>query len=147
MSAWWDEDRKLLLLTKAEFDGLPDGEVLTCIDGTTAIKGKDEIDDDTRAGHLAYGVVGNHPLRVAHMERLLGLQQPARFEAPLHKVWSCKLGVVGGIDLPAGADAPMREAVERAFYELTGRHAEFNFSGWGSQLDKHEWEVVGRGAQ
>lgn len=65
MSAWWDEAHVLLLLTPEEFAALPDGEVLTCIDDTTAVKGVDDIDDDTRGGHLAYGVVGEHPLRVA----------------------------------------------------------------------------------
>lgn len=65
MSAWWDDDCKLCLLTKAEFKNLADGEVLTCIDGTTAVKGRDEIDDDTRGNHMAYGVIGDHPLRLA----------------------------------------------------------------------------------
>jgi hypothetical protein len=65
MSAWWDEDHKLCLLTPAEFAALPDGEELTCIDDEVAIKGRDYIDGDTRAGHMAYGVVGDHPLRVA----------------------------------------------------------------------------------
>lgn len=142
MSAWWDEKHELLLLTPAEFAALDDGEILTCIDGTTAIKGTDAIDDDTRGGHLAYGVVGDHPLRVA---RLTSIASGARGEpAPLpkHKVWQCKIGVMGGLDLPPGADGPMRRAVEDAFFQLTGRHAEFNFSGWGEQLDKYEMEVV-----
>lgn len=70
MSAWWDEDKELLLLTPAEFAQLPDGTALTCIDGEVAIKGTDYIDDDTRFGHLAYGVVGDHPLRIAHLNAL-----------------------------------------------------------------------------
>lgn len=72
MSAWWDDDHRLLLLTPEEFASLPDGEVLVCIDESVAVKGVDKIDDDTRFGHLAYGVVGNHPLRVAHLEKTLG---------------------------------------------------------------------------
>lgn len=59
----WDET--LWLFTIDEFNQLPDGIELTCIDGTTAVKGKDYIDDDTRGGHIAYGVIDpkNHPLR------------------------------------------------------------------------------------
>ena len=59
----WDD--KLWLLTVAEFNQIPDGTELTCIDGTTAIKGQDEIDTDTRFGHIAYGIVDpfNHPLK------------------------------------------------------------------------------------
>lgn len=59
----WDDN--LWLINKAEFDEVPDGTVLTCIDGSTATKGADEIDMDTRMGYLAYGFVDplNHPLR------------------------------------------------------------------------------------
>lgn len=59
----WDD--KLWLLTVNEFEKIPDGTVLTCIDGTTATKGTDDIDTDTRMGHIAYGIVDplNHPLR------------------------------------------------------------------------------------
>jgi hypothetical protein len=55
MGAWWDEEHTLWLVTPEEFARLPDGFELTCIDGDTAIKGKDKIDDDTRFGHIAYG--------------------------------------------------------------------------------------------
>jgi hypothetical protein len=55
MGAWWDDEKTLWLVTPEEFEQLPDGFVLTCIDGDTAIKGKDKIDDDTRFGHIAYG--------------------------------------------------------------------------------------------
>jgi hypothetical protein len=55
MGAWWDDERTLWLVTPEEFERLPDGFVLTSIDGETAIKGKDEIDDDVRFGHIAYG--------------------------------------------------------------------------------------------
>lgn len=141
MSAWWDEDHKLLLVTLEEFAALPDGTELTCIDDSTAIKGKDEIDNDTRGGHIAYGVTGNHPLRVAHLENMAS-RVPTPFEAPPHKAWSCTIGLMGDLDLPPGADGPMRQAVERAFFDLTGRHAEFNFTGWGAQLDRYQYEVV-----
>lgn len=55
MGAWWDEEKTLWLITPEEFAQLPDGFVLTCIDETTAVKGKDWIDDDTRFGHISYG--------------------------------------------------------------------------------------------
>lgn len=59
----WDD--KLYLLTPEEFQQLPDGIELTCIDDTKAIKGIDAIDQDIRFGHLAYGVNDpwNHPLK------------------------------------------------------------------------------------
>lgn len=72
MSAWWDDNQELLLLTPEEFAALPDGTELTAIDGEVAVKGRDEIDDDTRFGHLAYGVTGCHPLRLAALVRSKG---------------------------------------------------------------------------
>lgn len=50
----WDDN--LWLFTPEEYSQLPDGFELGCIDGSRAIKGKDEVDMDTRGGHLAYGV-------------------------------------------------------------------------------------------
>ena len=49
-------DDKLWLFTPEEYNRLPDGTVLTCIDGTTNTKGVDYIDMDTRFGHIAYGL-------------------------------------------------------------------------------------------
>lgn len=60
-------------------------------------------------------------------------------------IWFCKIG--GTIPpLPYGADLPMRDAIERAFKELTGFDAEFTFSGWGQQLTEGERAVVDRHA-
>lgn len=61
----WDDDSELYLVTPEEFQRIPDGTELTCIDGSTSIKGKDEIDDDVRFGHMAFGVVDpfNGPLK------------------------------------------------------------------------------------
>lgn len=57
------------------------------------------------------------------------------------RIWECKIG--GAVDdLPPGADFPMRNAVAEAFEKLTGRTAEFNFSGWGSKLNEYERAVV-----
>lgn len=49
----WDE--RLMLLTPKEYEELPDGTTLHCINGETRIKGVDTIDMDTRFGHIAYG--------------------------------------------------------------------------------------------
>ena len=49
-------------------------------------------------------------------------------------VWSCSVGGVVGA-LPDGVDLPMRQAIQRAFYEITGTHAEYCFSGWGGTLE------------
>ena len=64
MSAWWDADHKLCLLTLQEYNDRPDGTLLECIDGEQLVKGQGYVDDDTRGGHLAWGVIGEHPLRL-----------------------------------------------------------------------------------
>lgn len=50
----WDDT--LWLFTPEEYKLLPDGIELTTINGSTAIKGRDYVDMDTRVGHIAYGV-------------------------------------------------------------------------------------------
>jgi Uma2 family endonuclease len=67
------DEPPLYLLTPEEFEQLPDGIELICISGETVIKGKDHIDDDTRAGRLAYGIVDpfNHPLKDLFLTFLL----------------------------------------------------------------------------
>lgn len=46
--------------------------------------------------------------------------------------WSCVIGPAKREDLPAGADWPLRQAVQEAF-ELTAGHShEICMSGWGS---------------
>lgn len=64
----------------------------------------------------------------------------------METVWTCKIGVPDDIKamLPRGADLPMRQAVQRAFAELTGIDAEFCFSGWGGQLDEGERQIAER---
>ena len=58
-------------------------------------------------------------------------------------VWECKVGArMLDIDLPDGADAPMRRAVQQAFVDITGTNPEFCFSGWGGKLDEFEISVV-----
>lgn len=56
MRKWSDEGDQLWLLTKEEFDEVPDGTVLLSINDETTVKGKDYIDDDTRFGVIAYGL-------------------------------------------------------------------------------------------
>lgn len=64
--------------------------------------------------------------------------------APLtaHCMWFCKVGTLGDLALPQGADWPMRVAVKEAFKKLTGVVAEFCFSGWGDKLEEQEMAVV-----
>ena len=56
---WWDG--KLMLIPLSKYEEIADGEILTCIDGTHAVKGKDNIDLDTRGGFIAYGFMSKHP--------------------------------------------------------------------------------------
>lgn len=58
------------------------------------------------------------------------------------KIWSCKIGEVDEELLPPAADHPMRRAVELAYFQLTGREADFLFSGWGAELTEMERAVV-----
>ena len=57
-------------------------------------------------------------------------------------MWKCEIGIVGKHPLPYGADKPMREAIARAFRELTGRDPEFLFSGWGNELTDEQRVIV-----
>lgn len=59
-------------------------------------------------------------------------------------IWTCKIGECSSSEVPDCGDLPMRLAVERAYRELTGKDADFNFSGWGGKLDEHERAVVER---
>jgi hypothetical protein len=63
-----------------------------------------------------------------------------------HDVWSCKVGETTRATLEenygGGADSPMRGAVARAFFELTGKQPDFIFSGWGRRLTEGERAVV-----
>jgi len=56
-------------------------------------------------------------------------------------IWECKIGgPVAG--LPAGADLPMREAIKRAYKEITGEEPQFVFSGWAGTLTVSERAVL-----
>lgn len=61
----WSEETNLYLFTPDEYEQLPDGFELICIDGSKEVKGTDKVDMDTRLGHIAFGVKDpwNHPLK------------------------------------------------------------------------------------
>lgn len=50
------DGRQIDLIQPAALSRLPDGVILTSVSGRTAIVGRDEIDDETRYGMLAYGL-------------------------------------------------------------------------------------------
>lgn len=58
------------------------------------------------------------------------------------RVWDCKIGYAGEDELPPGADGPMRDAIRKAFVELTGHEPQFIFSGWGGELTEAELHVA-----
>jgi hypothetical protein len=58
------------------------------------------------------------------------------------KVWTCKVGLLGKPELPAGADFPMRMAVRNALHSLTGSYDDFMFSGWAGRLTEAEQRFV-----
>lgn len=55
---WSDrQSDPLWLLTPAELAEMPDGTELVCINGSRNVVGTDDIDDDTRGGYIAYGLL------------------------------------------------------------------------------------------
>lgn len=62
----------------------------------------------------------------------------------MSKIWYCKIGECEQADLDKwnGADLPMREAIARAYKEVTGKEPDFIFSGWGAELTEPERAVV-----
>ncbi len=58
-----------------------------------------------------------------------------------YSCWFCKIGPKPD-GLSNGSDTPMREAVLIAYKELTGKTADFCFSGWGSELSEAEQRVI-----
>ena len=58
------------------------------------------------------------------------------------KVWFCKIGGEGDIDLPSGPDGPMRKAIAEGYRQLTGKEPDFIFSGWGGELTPEEHYVA-----
>jgi hypothetical protein len=58
----------------------------------------------------------------------------------MSQIWKCKIGEVDFNQ--HGADWIMREAVRKAYVELTGVEPVFIFSGWGATLTEAERNVV-----
>lgn len=67
--------------------------------------------------------------------------EPAQNEIPTEKIWFCKIGG-HSLDLPSPADPAMREAIRKAYQEITGQEPTFLFSGWGGELTEQERAVV-----
>lgn len=62
-------------------------------------------------------------------------------------VWSCKIGVIGDLRVPSGADLPMRQAVQREFNRLTGVWCDATFSGWGDGFTESEMRIIEPGIE
>lgn len=62
-----------------------------------------------------------------------------------HKVWMCKFGVPGAIELPRGFDAVPRDAVTKAVTDALGIDGEECecFSGWGGRFTRYEIAIIG----
>jgi hypothetical protein len=72
MKKWNDS---LWLFTVEEFNQLPDGIGLKCINSKIVIKGRDEIDLDTRFNHIAYGVEDPWNHKEKNLFLMFGLSQ------------------------------------------------------------------------
>lgn len=59
-----------------------------------------------------------------------------------YATWGCKIGEIRREKLPNGSDSSMRDAIEAAYFALTGEDAQFTFSGWGARLSEGERAVV-----
>jgi hypothetical protein len=54
---WEESNDPLWLLTPGEFNLIPDGTVFTSIIGEKKVKGRDDIDMDTRGPYIAWGLL------------------------------------------------------------------------------------------
>ena len=86
--------------------------------------------------YAPWGETCGHQIKAAD-EAPIKLEDPGEVKP---RVWECKVGGLTG--LPHNADGPMREAVEHAYREMTGKDPEFTFSGWGAHLTEGERAVV-----
>ena len=53
----WNKESGLYLIPLSDWKNWPNGIEVTSILGDTKIKGKDYIDEDTRGGLLAFGII------------------------------------------------------------------------------------------
>src|SRR5688572_21009261 len=68
------------------------------------------------------------------VEMDLPVPRPVPDYIPQPECWTCTIGETTRDKLPDGADGPMREAIRRAYVEITGEDPDFIFSGWGHEL-------------
>jgi hypothetical protein len=66
----------------------------------------------------------------------------AHAPAPDLATWSCRIGQVPRHGLPDWSDRLMREAVARAYLEISGHEPHFIFSGWAGELTEAEQAVL-----
>ena len=60
-------------------------------------------------------------------------------------IWGCRIGAeLDWETLPREAEETMRQAVMKAFRELTGENPYFCFSGWGAELDPRQQRLIDR---
>jgi hypothetical protein len=58
------------------------------------------------------------------------------------QIWECKIGQTPACNVPPCADGPMREAIRRAYREITGQEPLFIFSGWNAELNEVQKKCV-----
>jgi hypothetical protein len=58
------------------------------------------------------------------------------------QIWECQVGEVDVAKLPLGSDLPMRTAIRKAYFQLTGEYPEFIFSRWNAELDDVRRSIV-----
>lgn len=86
------------------------------------------------------------PIREALIKVLpCNMFDPDAKPEPNKNVWECKIGYALDKELPKGADAPLRNAVENAFEKMTGDEADFVTSGWGAILAPGEEHEINTG--
>lgn len=75
---WSRTDDPLWLLTPAELKLIPKGTTLYCINSETVVVGTDRIDDDTRFGLLAYGLLESQLAEAETWEKPLSFKEKIR---------------------------------------------------------------------
>jgi len=93
---------------------------------------------DNRAAVDAENAALREELELLRQELSMRLPIPMAGE----KWWSCLIGPAHPDELPGGADAPMREAVGKAFKILTGTDDLALFSGWGDHPNEPQRAVI-----
>lgn len=96
----WSEASGLYLCPLAQFNDVPDGVAFHSISGSVAVKGRDYIDDDTRGGMLAFGIIPGRTRTVVSAEEV------ARHEAARRATFQAEIAGLcaenGLLDLTTG---------------------------------------------